>query len=179
VLPSDHAHSEGIIEQALFALDEVIGAAEVNPVTEPDLASYDVVLVNTSAGKDSQAALDVTVAAAADAGVLERVVAVHSATQPHDNDSRLRSEASFRRHHVHATPALCRARDHAGCKRPSITEAAHSAPPAAQSKIGEKRCFSLVQRGNSGSLGASRFGVGASGRRAGVEGGRRWRMALE
>jgi hypothetical protein len=28
----------------------------------PDLAVYDVILVNSSAGKDSQAALDVTVA---------------------------------------------------------------------------------------------------------------------
>jgi 3'-phosphoadenosine 5'-phosphosulfate sulfotransferase (PAPS reductase)/FAD synthetase len=44
----------------------------------PDLAVYDVVLVNSSAGKDSQAALDVTVAAADKAGVRDRVVVVHA-----------------------------------------------------------------------------------------------------
>ncbi|MGW5456615.1 phosphoadenosine phosphosulfate reductase domain-containing protein [Nocardia sp. NPDC003979] len=44
----------------------------------PALASYDLVVVSTSGGKDSQAALDVTATAAADAGVLDRVVAVHA-----------------------------------------------------------------------------------------------------
>ena len=43
----------------------------------PDLTTYDHILINTSAGKDSQAAMDVTVQAARDAGVLERVLAVH------------------------------------------------------------------------------------------------------
>jgi 3'-phosphoadenosine 5'-phosphosulfate sulfotransferase (PAPS reductase)/FAD synthetase len=42
----------------------------------PDLASYDVILVNISAGKDSQAVLDVTVQAAEAAGVRDRVVTV-------------------------------------------------------------------------------------------------------
>ena len=43
----------------------------------PDLASYDVLLVNTSAGKDSQAALDVVVTGADRAGVRDRIVVVH------------------------------------------------------------------------------------------------------
>ena len=42
----------------------------------PDLASFDVILVNISAGKDSQAALDVTYRAAAAAGVTDRLVTV-------------------------------------------------------------------------------------------------------
>lgn len=46
-------------------------------MTTPDLSSYDVILVSTSAGKDSQAMLDVVVQAAREAGVLGRVVAVH------------------------------------------------------------------------------------------------------
>ncbi|MBF6216118.1 phosphoadenosine phosphosulfate reductase family protein [Nocardia puris] len=51
-------------------------AATVTPA--PDLADYDVCLVNSSAGKDSQAMLDVVVAAARAAGVLDRVVVVHA-----------------------------------------------------------------------------------------------------
>ncbi len=43
----------------------------------PDLASYDVILVNSSAGKDSQAMLDVVVEQAAAAGVRDRIVVVH------------------------------------------------------------------------------------------------------
>ena len=43
----------------------------------PDLTEYDVIIVNTSAGKDSQVALDVTVHAARAAGVADRVIAVH------------------------------------------------------------------------------------------------------
>lgn len=53
-------------------------AALFTPVPEvPDLASYDVVLVNSSAGKDSQAMLDYVVELAGAAGVLDRVVVVH------------------------------------------------------------------------------------------------------
>lgn len=44
----------------------------------PALASYDILLVNSSAGKDSQAALDVVVEAARAAGVADRVVVVHA-----------------------------------------------------------------------------------------------------
>lgn len=44
----------------------------------PDLASYDVILVNTSAGKDSQAMLALVVELAERAGVRDRVVAVHA-----------------------------------------------------------------------------------------------------
>lgn len=44
--------------------------------TGPALAGYDVILVNISGGKDSQATLDVTVQAADAAGVRSRIVAV-------------------------------------------------------------------------------------------------------
>ena len=42
------------------------------------LAEYDVVLVNSSAGKDSQAMLDVIAELAKAEGVLDRVVVVHA-----------------------------------------------------------------------------------------------------
>lgn len=45
--------------------------------TAPDLASYDIILVNTSPGRDSQAALRVVAETARAAGVCERVLAVH------------------------------------------------------------------------------------------------------
>lgn len=45
---------------------------------DPDLASYDVVLVNSSAGKDSQAMLDLVHERAVLAGVQDRVVVVHA-----------------------------------------------------------------------------------------------------
>ena len=44
----------------------------------PDVGAYDHILVNTSAGKDSQAALDVAVEHADRAGVRHRIVAVHA-----------------------------------------------------------------------------------------------------
>lgn len=44
----------------------------------PDLAAYDVVLVNSSAGKDSQASLDVVVEHARAAHALDRVIVVHA-----------------------------------------------------------------------------------------------------
>jgi 3'-phosphoadenosine 5'-phosphosulfate sulfotransferase (PAPS reductase)/FAD synthetase len=44
----------------------------------PDLTSYDVILVNSSAGKDSQAMLDYLVSYADRAGVRDRMVVVHS-----------------------------------------------------------------------------------------------------
>lgn len=44
----------------------------------PDLTAYDIILVSSSAGKDSQAALDVVVELARRAGVLSRVVVVHA-----------------------------------------------------------------------------------------------------
>lgn len=47
------------------------------PAGTPDLASYDVILVNTSAGKDSQAMLSHVVRLAEQAGVRDRVIAVH------------------------------------------------------------------------------------------------------
>jgi len=42
----------------------------------PDLASYDIILINISGGKDSQAALDETVRAADAVGVRDRIVTV-------------------------------------------------------------------------------------------------------
>lgn len=47
------------------------------PLVEPSLEDYDLILANTSAGKDSQVAMDVVVDRARAAGVLDRVVAVH------------------------------------------------------------------------------------------------------
>jgi 3'-phosphoadenosine 5'-phosphosulfate sulfotransferase (PAPS reductase)/FAD synthetase len=44
----------------------------------PDLGSYDIILVNTSGGKDSQAMLDEVYRLAADAGVTDRLIAVHA-----------------------------------------------------------------------------------------------------
>ena len=43
----------------------------------PDLTSYDWILLNTSGGKDSQTAMDVTVRDAHRVGVTDRLVAVH------------------------------------------------------------------------------------------------------
>ncbi len=50
----------------------------VTDAATPDLAAYDCLLVSSSAGKDSQASLNVTVAAARAANVLDRVVVVHA-----------------------------------------------------------------------------------------------------
>jgi len=46
-------------------------------VTTPLLRSYDIILVNSSAGKDSQAMLDLIVERARHEGILDRVVVVH------------------------------------------------------------------------------------------------------
>jgi len=43
-----------------------------------DLTSYDAILVNTSAGKDSQAMMDMIVKLAREAGCLDKVIAVHA-----------------------------------------------------------------------------------------------------
>lgn len=52
-------------------------AAPVDGPYVPSLASYDWIVVSTSAGKDSQAMLDYVCGLAEAAGVLDRVVAVH------------------------------------------------------------------------------------------------------
>lgn len=44
----------------------------------PELADYDRILVNSSAGKDSQASLHVVAMAARAAGVSDRIVVVHA-----------------------------------------------------------------------------------------------------
>ena len=65
-----------------FALDDEFLDVELlrepDGESAPDLSTYDVILVNSSAGKDSQASLDVTVSAAAAAGVKDRLVVVHA-----------------------------------------------------------------------------------------------------
>jgi hypothetical protein len=48
----------------------------VTPAATPRLTDYDIILVNSSAGKNSQATLDVVAGAARDAGVLDRLVVV-------------------------------------------------------------------------------------------------------
>lgn len=53
-------------------------AATVTDGQTPHLADYDILLVNISAGKDSQASLDVVVEHARAAGVLDRIVVVHA-----------------------------------------------------------------------------------------------------
>lgn len=47
-------------------------------ITTPDLTDYDVIMANSSGGKDSQAMLDFLSKLAADAGVSDRVVVVHA-----------------------------------------------------------------------------------------------------
>jgi 3'-phosphoadenosine 5'-phosphosulfate sulfotransferase (PAPS reductase)/FAD synthetase len=48
------------------------------PTAMPDLASFDLIVVSTSGGKDSQVALDVVVTEARRLGILDRVTAVHA-----------------------------------------------------------------------------------------------------
>lgn len=48
------------------------------PSPIPDLRTYDAIIVSSSAGKDSQAALDYVMELAARAGVVSRVIVVHS-----------------------------------------------------------------------------------------------------
>jgi 3'-phosphoadenosine 5'-phosphosulfate sulfotransferase (PAPS reductase)/FAD synthetase len=48
------------------------------PTGMPDLASFDLIVVSTSGGKDSQVALDVVVTEARRLGILDRVTAVHA-----------------------------------------------------------------------------------------------------
>ena len=50
----------------------------MTPAATPRLTDYDIILVNSSAGKDSQATLDVVAGAAREAGVLDRLVVAHT-----------------------------------------------------------------------------------------------------
>jgi hypothetical protein len=50
----------------------------VTPAATPRLTDYDVILVNSSAGKDSQATLDVVAGAARETRVLDRLVVVYA-----------------------------------------------------------------------------------------------------
>lgn len=47
-------------------------------MARPDLTAYDVIVVNSSAGKDSQCMLDVVAEEARELGVLDRLVVVHA-----------------------------------------------------------------------------------------------------
>src|SRR6266536_252683 len=62
-------------QDALFSVSEILGPLP-GRVDPPPLDGYDVVLVNISAGKDSQATLDVTVRAADAAGDRPKIVVV-------------------------------------------------------------------------------------------------------
>lgn len=58
--------------------DTNTGASTVTGGAIPNLAEYDRILVNSSAGKDSQASLDVVAEHARAASILDRVVVVHA-----------------------------------------------------------------------------------------------------
>lgn len=58
--------------------DHTSALGTVTDAAAPDLRDYDIMLVNSSAGKDSQATLDVVACAARAAGVTDRVVVVHA-----------------------------------------------------------------------------------------------------
>lgn len=80
-VPSHAAcQQELALDLGLGAPVPVVGPAgrTVTDAPVPDPAAYDWLLVSSSAGKDSQASLDVTVAAARTADVLDRVVVVHA-----------------------------------------------------------------------------------------------------
>ena len=50
----------------------------MTPAAKPRLTDCDIILVNSSAGKDSQATLDLVAGAAREAGVLDRLVVAHT-----------------------------------------------------------------------------------------------------
>jgi 3'-phosphoadenosine 5'-phosphosulfate sulfotransferase (PAPS reductase)/FAD synthetase len=56
--------------------DEGSALGTVSAADTPNLRDYEIILVNSSAGKDSQASLDVVATVAAAAGVIDRVVVV-------------------------------------------------------------------------------------------------------
>jgi 3'-phosphoadenosine 5'-phosphosulfate sulfotransferase (PAPS reductase)/FAD synthetase len=58
--------------------DQASTLGTVTDADTPNLRDYEICLVNSSAGKDSQATLDVVATAARAAGVLERLVVVHA-----------------------------------------------------------------------------------------------------
>jgi 3'-phosphoadenosine 5'-phosphosulfate sulfotransferase (PAPS reductase)/FAD synthetase len=61
-------------QDGLWTVRELTGPGV--PADAPPLDGYHMILVNISGGKDSQATLDVTVAAADAAGVRDRIVVV-------------------------------------------------------------------------------------------------------
>ncbi|MEU6016925.1 phosphoadenosine phosphosulfate reductase family protein [Streptomyces sp. NPDC047515] len=56
----------------------LIDTADIRPDSTPSLAEYDVILVASSAGKDSQAMLDYVAELARAAGVEDRIVVLHN-----------------------------------------------------------------------------------------------------
>lgn len=63
---------------AQLGLFDTIHTPTLMSTAAPDLTSYDVILVNSSAGKDSQAALDYVHGLAKRAGVAGRIIVVHA-----------------------------------------------------------------------------------------------------
>ncbi|MEH1014653.1 phosphoadenosine phosphosulfate reductase family protein [Micromonospora sp. CPCC 206060] len=75
LVPARVAYATGPRDERAAAT-EVAAARRTRDV--PDLATFDVILVNSSGGKDSQAMLDVVAVAASAARVLHRVVVQHN-----------------------------------------------------------------------------------------------------
>lgn len=69
--------SDELVEPRTVARNEA-QASTVTDAPTPNLAHYDILLVNSSGGKDSQASLDVVVEHARAAGILDRIVVVHA-----------------------------------------------------------------------------------------------------
>lgn len=65
-------------QMSLFEQKPAVAPATAPLGTIPELASYDIILVSTSGGKDSQAMLSVVCELAEAAGVKDRVVTVHA-----------------------------------------------------------------------------------------------------
>lgn len=70
--------TSGEADKPVAAARNETPASTVTAAQTPNVLDYDILLVNISAGKDSQASLDVVVEHARQANVLDRVVVVHT-----------------------------------------------------------------------------------------------------
>lgn len=70
--------TSGEADKPVAAARNETPASTVTAAQTPNVLDYDILLVNISAGKDSQASLDVVVEHARQANVLDRVVVVHA-----------------------------------------------------------------------------------------------------
>lgn len=77
----------------------------------PQLIDYDRILVSSSAGKDSQASLDVVVHAARIVGVLDRVVVVHAALGDNEWEGTAELAAEHAAHYGLRFELVCREHD--------------------------------------------------------------------